>query len=295
VRPTEGALAPIVPFHRSKNQTWPTRGTHTRTCTRIHTQTNSHTHTPRHAHIQTRIHALTCTRTRTRLHAQSHRSMHKHAHSPTQMCTRFLHLSPSLRTHSLRPAWHPLLQVNKIRELPQHPEVLITHTDAPELYVWNIDKQPNRIRGPVRRQLAASTPGISWERGSFVPQGPTPHVDDCFHGLTPASSPPKSLRAPLTGQEMAGRVGGGGRADGPRDARQRVALRARHQPVRGGGRGEGATQRGPVACRGAAPPFAVQPAYSRQPVAKEPRCRRRQLAQAALVLARVAAAGVPQH
>ncbi|KAI8467538.1 MAG: WD40-repeat-containing domain protein [Monoraphidium minutum] len=33
-------------------------------------------------------------------------------------------------------------EVNKIRELPQHPEVLVTHTDAPELYVWNVDKQP---------------------------------------------------------------------------------------------------------------------------------------------------------
>ena len=40
-------------------------------------------------------------------------------------------------------------QVNKIRELPQHPEVLVTHTDAPELYVWNIDRQPNQVRGQV--------------------------------------------------------------------------------------------------------------------------------------------------
>jgi hypothetical protein len=44
----------------------------------------------------------------------------------------------------------PRPQVNKIRELPQHPEVLVTHTDAPELYVWNVDKQPNAVRGPVR-------------------------------------------------------------------------------------------------------------------------------------------------
>ncbi|KIZ06543.1 histone-binding protein RBBP4 [Monoraphidium neglectum] len=47
-------------------------------------------------------------------------------------------------------------EVNKIRELPQHPEVLITHTDAPELYVWNIDKQPNRIRGPDKKWPGAS-------------------------------------------------------------------------------------------------------------------------------------------
>ena len=35
-------------------------------------------------------------------------------------------------------------QVNKIRELPQHPNVVITHTDAPELFVWSTDQQPNR-------------------------------------------------------------------------------------------------------------------------------------------------------
>lgn len=36
------------------------------------------------------------------------------------------------------------VQVNKIRELPQHPNVVITHTDAPELFVWSTDQQPNR-------------------------------------------------------------------------------------------------------------------------------------------------------
>ncbi|GBF95359.1 hypothetical protein Rsub_07787 [Raphidocelis subcapitata] len=42
-------------------------------------------------------------------------------------------------------------EVNKIRELPQHPEVLVTHTDAPELYVWNIDKQPNMPRNTDKK------------------------------------------------------------------------------------------------------------------------------------------------
>ena len=42
-------------------------------------------------------------------------------------------------------------EVNKIRELPQHPEVLVTHTDAPELYVWNIEKQPAQVRGADKR------------------------------------------------------------------------------------------------------------------------------------------------
>lgn len=43
-----------------------------------------------------------------------------------------------------------LLQVNKIRELPQHPTMIVTHTDAPELYVWNTQTQPNMTRDKVR-------------------------------------------------------------------------------------------------------------------------------------------------
>jgi hypothetical protein len=39
--------------------------------------------------------------------------------------------------------------VNKIREIPQHPELLVTHTDSPELYLWNMEKQPNRSREKV--------------------------------------------------------------------------------------------------------------------------------------------------
>lgn len=36
------------------------------------------------------------------------------------------------------------LQVNKIRECPQHPSVVVTHTDAPELFAWSTERQPNR-------------------------------------------------------------------------------------------------------------------------------------------------------
>jgi histone-binding protein RBBP4 len=35
-------------------------------------------------------------------------------------------------------------EVNRMRELPQHPHVLVTHTDSPSLYVWNTDTQPDR-------------------------------------------------------------------------------------------------------------------------------------------------------
>jgi histone-binding protein RBBP4 len=44
--------------------------------------------------------------------------------------------------------------VNKIREVPQHPEVIVTHTDAPELYVWNTQTQPNAQRDKVRGTAA---------------------------------------------------------------------------------------------------------------------------------------------
>lgn len=50
------------------------------------------------------------------------------------------------------------LQVNKIRELPQHPAVVVTHTDAPELYVWNTVTQPNMTRDKVRHRPYAVLP-----------------------------------------------------------------------------------------------------------------------------------------
>ncbi|KAG2502120.1 hypothetical protein HYH03_000612 [Edaphochlamys debaryana] len=35
-------------------------------------------------------------------------------------------------------------EVNKVRELPQHPEVVVTHTDSKKLFVWNMERQPDR-------------------------------------------------------------------------------------------------------------------------------------------------------
>lgn len=35
-------------------------------------------------------------------------------------------------------------EVNRMREVPLHPHVLVTHTDSPSLYVWNTDTQPDR-------------------------------------------------------------------------------------------------------------------------------------------------------
>ena len=42
-----------------------------------------------------------------------------------------------------------LPQVNKIREIPQHPDLVVTHTDSPEVYLWNMEKQPSRSRDKV--------------------------------------------------------------------------------------------------------------------------------------------------
>lgn len=37
---------------------------------------------------------------------------------------------------------HPAGEVNKIRECPLHPQLVATHSDCPEVFVWNMDRQP---------------------------------------------------------------------------------------------------------------------------------------------------------
>ncbi|CAD7695435.1 unnamed protein product, partial [Ostreobium quekettii] len=53
-------------------------------------------------------------------------------------------------------------EVNKLRDVPQHPDLIVTHTDAPELFVWNVDKQPVRS-GPADRRSHASVPDLILE------------------------------------------------------------------------------------------------------------------------------------
>lgn len=48
--------------------------------------------------------------------------------------------SPFVKKH--KTIIHPG-EVNRIRELPQKREIVATHTDGPEVYVWNVDTQPN--------------------------------------------------------------------------------------------------------------------------------------------------------
>eukprot|EP00891_Asterochloris_glomerata_P005462 jgi/Astpho2/5462/fgenesh1_pm.00077_%23_3_t len=55
--------------------------------------------------------------------------------------------NPAGKHPSIKPfktIYHPG-EVNKIRECPQEPSVLVTHTDAPELYVWSTERQHNRL------------------------------------------------------------------------------------------------------------------------------------------------------
>eukprot|EP00879_Flechtneria_rotunda_P026840 GHRR01028676.1.p1 GENE.GHRR01028676.1~~GHRR01028676.1.p1 ORF type:complete len:453 (+),score=155.57 GHRR01028676.1:832-2190(+) len=49
------------------------------------------------------------------------------------------------------------IKVNKIREVPEHPEVVVTHTDAPELYVWNTATQPNCTKNKETKRWTQST------------------------------------------------------------------------------------------------------------------------------------------
>lgn len=42
-----------------------------------------------------------------------------------------------------------LHQVNKIREVPGHADVVVTHTDSKDLYVWHTERQPNNRKEKV--------------------------------------------------------------------------------------------------------------------------------------------------
>lgn len=48
------------------------------------------------------------------------------------------HVSPPLKT-----VVHPG-EVNKLLDVPGHPSIVVTHSDTPNVYVWNFDKQKNR-------------------------------------------------------------------------------------------------------------------------------------------------------
>ena len=50
--------------------------------------------------------------------------------------------------------------MNKIREVPHHESVLVTHTDSAEVYVWSLERQPNRASDKVV-PLTRTPPGAA--------------------------------------------------------------------------------------------------------------------------------------
>mmetsp|Transcript_6765 Transcript_6765/g.19508 ORF Transcript_6765/g.19508 Transcript_6765/m.19508 type:complete len:559 (-) Transcript_6765:257-1933(-) len=55
--------------------------------------------------------------------------------------------------------YHPG-EVNKIREVPGHESILVTHTDAAELYVWSLERQPDRAHDKGANKNQDSTADI---------------------------------------------------------------------------------------------------------------------------------------
>lgn len=89
-----------------------------------------------------------------------------------------------------------------MREVPQHPHVLVTHTDAPHLYVWNTDTQPDRTGVKVWEVGGLAAVPVVWGAvaqgacstgrllGVRVHVGGRPGCKRCLHATPPSSTPP---------------------------------------------------------------------------------------------------------
>ncbi|KAK9734517.1 hypothetical protein RND81_04G144900 [Saponaria officinalis] len=71
-------------------------------------------------------------------------------------------------------------EVNRIRELPQNSNIVATHTDSPDVYIWDVESQPNR---PANMGALASRPDLTL----------TGHQDDAEFALAMCSSEPLVL------------------------------------------------------------------------------------------------------
>ncbi|KAK9818074.1 hypothetical protein WJX72_006679 [[Myrmecia] bisecta] len=69
---------------------------------------------------------------------------------------------------------------NKLRECPAHPSVIVTHTDAKELFVWNLKNQPNRQGEKGEKKKELSVPDLTL----------TGHTDDAEFALGMGSAAP---------------------------------------------------------------------------------------------------------
>jgi histone-binding protein RBBP4 len=62
----------------------------------------------------------------------------------------------------LKTLFHPG-EVNKITDLPHHPSIIITHTDAPHVLLWNFDTQPDRAGAGCGNPAMPSTADLVLE------------------------------------------------------------------------------------------------------------------------------------
>ena len=70
-------------------------------------------------------------------------------------------------------------EVNRIRELPQDSNIVATHSDAPEVFVWNLETQPGRqVKEKGKGPSLPSTPDL------VLPL-------DATHAIIHSSHPPR--------------------------------------------------------------------------------------------------------
>ncbi|KAG2435598.1 hypothetical protein HYH02_011890 [Chlamydomonas schloesseri] len=102
----------------------------------------------------------------------------------------------------VRTVYHPG-EVNKVRELPSAPHVVVTHTDSKHLYVWNMERQPDRrpaASGVAAAAAAAASAGKSkrgGDKGGDASSSPsvadlvlTGHEDEALFPLACSSAAP---------------------------------------------------------------------------------------------------------
>lgn len=65
------------------------------------------------------------------------------------------HISAPLKT-----LVHPG-EVNKLLDIPQHPNVVVTHSDTADVFVWNFDAQPDRGAALTARAYDSRNPSIA--------------------------------------------------------------------------------------------------------------------------------------
>jgi hypothetical protein len=83
------------------------------------------------------------------------RSRARVRHLPRTRARRSI-VSASCRSRSIV-SINRIAQVNRIRELPQQPEIVVTHSDCEEVYVWNTRNQPDRAPS---KESGKARPGL---------------------------------------------------------------------------------------------------------------------------------------